>query len=613
MTATRKTILVGIILFFLITAGANFLAVTNSTVADIDIAGVPLIPALDTILIVGVLIVAMWLAPKVMLFAAISVFVAAAGVMLVLSVDWKHLPQAAIGLPALTAITSGIIASIVFGLAIFILYRVLRWILRLLSSALGVYALRPLSILVSLALAAMIFRTGALDIWFLFYNFATVIFVDLPRALVDVIASSYSCGALDLSTGSIYQGAFSDCIFRVGVKLANGPRLFFEDLVQNLRSVIDVIKFFATWSVLLWILDDFIVHRDNSDPRSFRVMIGSLTAQTKKHLGLAAIVALAAYLCLCAIIAVSVFKPAEKSQVLGDEAFKTRLDEGKLANSDDKASAFSARFPKTLDAFPESATTDSQYAKRYQIFVGEYSELQNSWSNLRSHVLNQQDHLAQRALASYRLENLNRVGSREQINHSLALENWYYDFLTQMFAQLDQCHVAILTFSSQAKGALGAVESAMAPKATSGIGDFSTFGLTTYEKAIDAGSRARQTCELRSISIESQPHRNEFGYSLGILGTIAIWLLSTEFDTARAYNRARGFWFIRRTCVNACEDTFRTPNRVGALECRRTGRLCSNRCISRRIRRNRGRVAGKRRSKPEPLCGVRHMPRGCSI
>src|SRR5262249_6718680 len=137
----------------------------------------------------------------------------------------------------------------------------------------------------------------------------------------------------------------------------------------------------------------------------------------------------------------------------------------KFTDVPDKPSPFSDRFPKTLESFPakDEKSAEPRYQTLYPLFSGEYSELQRSWSTLRAGVLSEQEQLAHRALTAYRLEKLNRAGLREQINHSLALENWYYESQARMYQQLEQCRNGISSFLFQTKAALANAQTPPAP------------------------------------------------------------------------------------------------------------------------------------------------------
>jgi len=428
--------------------------------------------------------------------------------------------------PTTLAIVSGVIATITLGLVLYLLYRIIKLAALLLSSGLAVDAVRPLTILLSLAMAATIFTTGALDNFYILYRFVELVLVYFPRAIIDVITSSYSCGFI----GGSSNQALADCIARTGSVLARQPQQFFTNLLQDFRSVLSLVQFFAAWSVLAWILGDLFARTDARSPTIFWSTVSSLSSQTRKRLGLAAIIAAAAYLCLCAIVAVSVFKPAERSQLLSDDAFKTRLDEARLTDSNDKLTPFSDRFPKALEPFPaKDEKSTERYQSLYQLTGEEYGELQRIWSSLRAEVLSEQEELAHRALTSYRLENLNRAGLREQINHSLALENWYYDSLSTMYQQLEQCRNGSSSFLFQARVALADARNPPGSPALSTGSQPARSSLDlSWTNIFDLSEKTRQTCAFKPIGTESQPHRSDFGYTLGIMGTLSIWLLRTE-------------------------------------------------------------------------------------
>jgi hypothetical protein len=526
LTPIRKAISVGMALLVILAAVVNFIAASDQTVAEFELGGVPLIPAFDVILLMSVLLLLIWLAPRAMLFVAALLFVLAAGAMLVFTPDWNQALKGNIGLPAVLAVASGLIAAITFGLVLYLLYRVIKQTYILLSSGLAVNAARSLTVLLSLAVAATIFKSGALDAFDILYRFVELLFVYFPRAIVDVITSSYSCGFIPDPKNQ----AFADCIARVATIFAKQPQQFFTSLLQDFRSIVSLLQFFAAWSLLVWVLDGLFARTDTATSNVFWSTVSSLSATTRKRISFAAIIVVAAYLSLCAIVAVSVFKPAERSQLLNDDAFKMRLDEAKLTNSDDKSSPFSDRFPKNLEAFPEKEKKEPavpRYESIYQLLNGEYSEFQNRWSTLRGNVLSEQEQLAHRALTSYRLENFNRTGLREQINHSMALESWYDDYLSGMYQQLERCRNDISAFLFQAKAALTAAQ--VPQESTARLGPTTGSTLDPFQPNIFALSeRARQTCAFKGVSTEGQPHRSDFGYTLGIMGALSIWLLSTE-------------------------------------------------------------------------------------
>src|SRR5580704_10149983 len=324
-----------------------------------------------------------------------------------------------------------LVTTIVSGAVIYWLYRLFRWAITLLVSGVGLRDLPPLIILVSLTLAATLFASGATSIWYVAYDLLRVLFVQFPRSVVEIAFNAYLCGVR----------SSSDCGVQIVGNLANNVARFFTDSFNSLGRVIDILQFFSAWAILAWLLRDFFASADAPETTvGIRAVYRGMTPITRMQLGLAAVVAVGAYLCLCAIVAVSLFKPTERLQQIEPGRFEKQLDLAKLAH-DGADSAFAKRFPEKLPDFPKSEQLQGPY---YQQLASEYEELSVRWGQLRTEIASEQDRLRDIAADNYNIKNLNRVGDREQANYYLALESWYQKSLSSLFNYLEHCRTAIL-------------------------------------------------------------------------------------------------------------------------------------------------------------------------
>jgi hypothetical protein len=332
---------------------------------------------------------------------------------------------------AVVAILSTAFATVIFFAVLYFLYRLfVRGVALLLK---GVDLQVPaIALLVSFALAATIFTTGATNLWGIFYGLIQVLFVNFPRAIVEISYASYSCGE-SLGRSSFSPG--SDCFLKIGGNIANGIQGLFTQSLTYLTRVISLVQFFAAWALLAWGIGDLVSRAESTEaPKGLRRLITDMSPAARLRFGLGSVIVVAAYLCFCAIVAVSLFKPAEKSQLLDHKELEDRLNQAKLPNTAEKKT-FALRFPETLGEVPQNPD-DPQLAAAY-------SELIELWKQRREQVAAEQDRLVQRALAGYVIENLNRVGSREQANHFLALNRWFQTSLNNLFTELDNCRAAI--------------------------------------------------------------------------------------------------------------------------------------------------------------------------
>jgi hypothetical protein len=438
------------------------------------------------------------------------------------------------------AIALPVVGAVVFAIAIYQLYRLLRFALRFLLKGADFGNLSGLAILLSFAIAALIMQAGARDIWGLAYGLLKVSFVEFPRAAVELGYGSYSCTS--------FAGDAALCLFQVARNGATSVGQFFNDTLRYFDDVVALAQFFALWAVLAWIAGDILDRtQTQTAPKGLRLVFAQMSDESRQRLALGSIIAVGAYLCLCAIVAVSLFKPVEKPQQLDKQTLENQLRDTKLATTGDK-SPFSVRFPLAFEAIATTTGDASPLATGY-------AELQTQWVQVRAQVEAEQDRLVHRAVASYVVENLNRVGSREQANHYLALSRWYQSALSRLYGSLDRCRASIVRLrwtatssvtrsalpqpnvssslgggpsgqqSQESTSASRAEVTDMTSKLAGGVKSLPDISLLGSNDPIGA---ARASCEWQTYETAEPPDRSDFGLSLGVMGTLSQWLLRTE-------------------------------------------------------------------------------------
>jgi hypothetical protein len=440
--------------------------------------------------------------------------------------------------PGAVAALYTITAALIFLVFLFVLYWLFRRVLRLLLTAVNFSGLPPLATLLALGISVTLFRTGALSVWYLIYGLLELFFVNFPRAIVDVGYSSYTCLALSL-------GKNPSCFFQSAVQFANSLRaILTQPFSEYSVRIIALVQFFTSWALLAWLFGQLIGLMEGGEgPTGTRGLIAGLKAipgKVRANIGLGLIIVMATYLCLCAIVAVSLFKPTtEKPQQLTDTQLEGQLTKARLSNSGTPPDAFDHRFPKDVPSLPDSLKAGGSVGR---FVAGDYEQLSESWHQLRLQALAEQDRLLQRAIVAYTIENLNRVGSREQADHFLAISRWYQSALTGLFDQLDRCWNGILQVrsianvtaveapslpSQETAAAVAAPPEPLASPSTVSPPGPAGGSIFAASNAVRRVNLAYQECS-RHPDINDPPDRSDFGYTLGIAGDLSSWLLRSE-------------------------------------------------------------------------------------
>lgn len=422
-------------------------------------------------------------------------------------------------------VVSTLLALLIFGLVLRILYRLLRKVLTLAMTAIDFKKLPPLAILLSLTVAATIFTNGAMGLWGLLYGFVRMAVVDFPQVVVETTYVAQSFCQISTEAG----GLPPECINRIGRGLAEGLDRLFAGLLRYMGSVVALVQFLGVWAFLAWAFGDFMQRTESADgPKGFRLLVKDMEPKTRERIAVGAVITGAAYLCLCAIVAVSLFKPVEQSDELALDNLEKSLASARL-DSAGVDSKFSQRFPEKIIPAPAAGAEVKANAAVMEEF----------WRQMRMRVLSDQEQLLQHGADSYNIENLRRVGSREQVNHYLSLVRWYQDSVQIMYSGLDRCRAAILEATTLPAVAL------VSPKTTSdsepirlgeeipvpgGSTEARPLRLPPSYEMFDAEravGRVRDQC-LFSQGTDRPPNRGDFGFAFGFIGKLASWLLRTE-------------------------------------------------------------------------------------
>jgi hypothetical protein len=171
----------------------------------------------------------------------------------------------------------------------------------------------------------------------------------------------------------------------------------------------------------------------------------------------------AVYLCLGAIAAVSLMKPAKVDHELSKERLEQRLTIIQFNASD-----FDGRFPKELskpierkeaeEAIERIILRDSGNsvvtladAKRSDLqFAFDYwSRLNEEWNILRNHTFREQERLKQDVLANYEVNSRSRPGEHEQEKYFIASFKQYTLNIINLSNSLDACRNYVADFVSE--------------------------------------------------------------------------------------------------------------------------------------------------------------------
>src|SRR5262249_28718170 len=132
-------------------------------------------------------------------------------------------------------------ATIIFLSVIYVLYRLFRRGVALLLKGVDLQV-PPIALLVSFALAATIFTTGAINLWSILYGLMQVLFTDLPRAIVEIAYMSYACGkSISQTTRPSNSSLDLGCLLRTGGTMANSVQLLFSRSLTYLTRVISLV------------------------------------------------------------------------------------------------------------------------------------------------------------------------------------------------------------------------------------------------------------------------------------------------------------------------------------------------------------------------------------
>ena len=326
----------------------------------------------------------------------------------------------------------GVFAVLAAVLIIFIywlLVKLTTLIWRLLVRHLPLDNIAPVFVLISLAIGAATFPGTVSTTWNLLTYFAQFTLVSAPQFIFNSAGGVTACEfsqntgeeAAPEKKGELSTDEVFECLSTVGSGFASN----FSTLIQALfeqrapgPSVVYLLGFLGVVAVLLLFFGSKRFDESTEYPYFVRYF-STAEVQFRNRFAMGLILLVAVYLLLCAIAAVSLFKPSNIS-ILSKAEFEEKLKLSKLdvAAAENNTNAFKVRFPEQLSAFlTPDRRTQLKDAKSVASLSAEYDGYAQIWSQIRLDIAQVQDRLLRSASADYELKNISRVGSREQALH----------------------------------------------------------------------------------------------------------------------------------------------------------------------------------------------------
>jgi hypothetical protein len=432
---------------------------------------------------------------------------------------------------------AAVVASALVVIAYFFLYRIVRSIYRNVSGLFSYEGTSVAFIVGAWALTAALFPGTVTVLWRIAVFLLQFTLVNVPQFVFNTAGGVDECLSVD------DQEEISECISKVGGSLIAN----FTTLVQVLFdqkfpefSIVYTICFFGVAGIFLVLFR--VAQRDETIGLPYFVeYFRNADVKFKTRVALSVILIATVYLSLCAIAAVSLFKPANIA-LLSRQEFENKLKLSKLDTGPNEtaSNAFKTRFPeKIVDFLTEDRKNQLKDAKSFSSLSSENDRFTLVWKQIRLDIESVQDRLLNSALADYELKNISRVGSREQALHFLNLERWYQSSLNRLFEHLDNCRNSILLFRLSAEAQLakemeakqsGQPQGDSRPPSSAPSFLTRALGITAPEANVTIARReATEACRPRPKDFsEALPERGAFGTDLGPISSLAGWLLKTE-------------------------------------------------------------------------------------
>lgn len=184
------------------------------------------------------------------------------------------------------------------------------------------------------------------------------------------------------------------------------------------------------------------------------------------------------------------------------------------------------------------------------------------------------DEIMRAAITEYEFSNVDRIGSRETVDHFILITNWFDESVSLREARLDECMSAIkgldLAYSDVAKTITdglqideGDIRNVLLDANNSSVRIF-PMGEEWYDDAterITTGERtAREACWLGSTNSQEIPKRPELGANFGPFKFVASWLLKTESLSLALITGLLGFGLLGSACSSFVRERIAPVN-----------------------------------------------------
>ncbi len=247
------------------------------------------------------------------------------------------------------SVAFGVMAVAIVVLLYAIGFLILRFIWRMLKRLLPDGIGSPIYVLVAFSLAAAVFTTTVSSVWTVVFYVIQFTLVNVPQFLLSGFGTTEDCDFSVPTENNEQADSPSKCISKAGAAFGSNFVAFVQNFFEQRPpgpSVVYVLAFLALAAMLMVLFNDRKADEQHAPPFFIRYLAdASLEIRNRFAIGL--ILAAAVYLSLCAIAAVSLFKPSNIS-ILGKEQFETKLNHSKLElnAADNAANSFKTRFPE---------------------------------------------------------------------------------------------------------------------------------------------------------------------------------------------------------------------------------------------------------------------------
>jgi enamine deaminase RidA (YjgF/YER057c/UK114 family) len=277
----------------------------------------------------------------------------------------------------------------------------------------------------------------------------------------------------------------------------------------------DLVLMLAVWAVAALFLSapQIAEAGDTSQRRTWlQNVLGGLSQATRHNIVFFAILVVAGYLSIAAIVAIpGLQEPAVAPAEVSADRLKQNLDTS-LAQMQLRLTPVISFTSPLAGAEANAAALNQQQQARQQSL--------DMYAKLIQDALVQADNDRSAAVTAYEVAAVGRKGSQETVQHFQAIDAWYRGRLNAVESQIGDCRLSIQRADDAAR-----FLSSLPPDnlASGGPGAFQLADAMWSSQQ----SAARTACQL-SPRATQPPERPDLGSNLGPFSYVASWLLRTE-------------------------------------------------------------------------------------